>query len=30
MRFGVMVTEREGLTCANQCENRDFIYNAHM
>jgi hypothetical protein len=26
----VMDTEREGLMFANQCENRDFIYNAHM
>ena len=29
MRFGVKDTEREGLMCANQSENRDFFYNAH-
>ena len=29
VRFGVMDTEREGLMCANQYENRDFFYNAH-
>lgn len=28
MRFGVKDTEREGLMCANQSENRDK-YNAH-